>query len=642
MDTSYLDQDFSLIEQDPEGFCEQFETEILEEYIDRASDLYYNSNDPNHIGLSDYAYDCLVYWVSKRKKKVSKEQSKIGAVPRSKNCVKLPYFMPSLNKVKLGHDLENFLLNDTITYSLKLDGISALVIYEGGEAKKCYTRGNGIYGSDVSYILEHINLPKSILHPNLVVRGELIVSKKFWNETFGIASKATARNWVSGIMNSNFISPYLRNINFVAYDVIDLGDGKQIPTPQNSFMVLEKEGFKLAQHGQLEPKLSANVLMIYKTAVDSYDYMIDGVVLSVNHPRTLSTELKNPDDSIAFKINLQDQMRDTVITGVNWNFTRHGRLVPVAEFRPVFIDGARIHRAFVYNASTCIKKYQLGVDTRITVTRSGGVIPMLVKVLEVKGTPCLPQTSYPWHWSGCDIVLDDPDHCSEVILQRHVHFFETLDIPGIREGMLKRMMDGGLANIKEIVSASKEKLRTISGIGPKRSESFYTDIRRQLSNVHLYRLLMASNCFPNGIGKTILRQVVKAMPNIVNNCQTNELLKLPGIGKVRASKIMEGMIKFRDFVKDFPIDLQQLKKNDIHHPLIENKSFVLTSLEDDKLEDFILDHGGKIGSKVDTTTHFVISGNILLMTEKQLEAYKLGIKVCTTAEFSRIFGYKII
>jgi len=59
----------------------------------------------------------------------------------------------------------------------------------------------------------------------------------------------------------------------------------------------------------------------------------------------------------------------------------------------------------------------------VVVTRSGGVIPMIVKVVEVRGEPCLPQVEYPWHWSGCDIVLDDPDQCSEVILQRSCSFF---------------------------------------------------------------------------------------------------------------------------------------------------------------------------------------------------------------------------
>jgi len=83
-------------------------------------------------------------------------------------------------------------------------------------------------------VLDHINLQQISIYPDLVVRDELIVSKSFWNKTFGSKSKATARNWVSGLMNSDVASPYLR---YIAYEVIDLCS--QAPIPQSN------EGFKI-------------------------------------------------------------------------------------------------------------------------------------------------------------------------------------------------------------------------------------------------------------------------------------------------------------------------------------------------------------------------------------------------------------
>lgn len=623
-----------MIEQDPEGFAEQFDQETLQQYIDLANDIYHNSEDPTQVGLSDYAYDCLVYWVTKMSKKTSMDRSKIGALPRAKNCVQLPYLMPSLDKVKIGRDLETFLQNETITWSLKLDGISAMIIYKDGEPSQCFLRGNGVYGSDISFILEHIKLPRTNLYPNLVVRGELIVPKKFWNESFGKASKATARNWVSGILNSNFVSPYLHYIEFIAYQAVT-----PLSSDLSSFTALEKEGFAVAKHGVLEHKLSAYVLMLYKEYLEQYEYMIDGVVLSSDDkvyqaPVKVGehVEIRNPKHCVAFKINLQDQMRETIITGVDWSFTRHGRLMPVAEFRPVFIDGARIHRAFVYNASTCIKKLQLGVGTKVVVTRSGGVIPTIVKVSEQIGEPCQPQIQYPWHWSGCDIALDDPDTCPEVILRRHVHFFETLEIPGIREGMLKKIMDSGLLSLKDIVTASKERLRTVPGIGPKRSESYYTGIREGLSSTYLYRLMLASNTFPSGIGKAFLRQIIANIPSVLSQCSTSQLVALKGIGKVRAAKILEGLESFKAFLTDFPIDISKLKTSSVHNASISGKTFVLTGIEDDTVEDFILDNGGYIASKVESTTDALITGNIRLLSEKQQTAFKLNIKIYTWSE----------
>jgi DNA ligase (NAD+) len=641
MESSHLDQDFPLIEQDPEGFCDQFDADAIEEYLNRAADIYYNGNDPEQLCLSDYAYDCLVYWITKMRKKTLTTQARIGALPRVKNCVKLPYLMPSLNKVKIGGSLETFLQNESITYSLKLDGISALVTYNNGTPAHCYLRGNGIYGSDVTYVLDHITLPEVSNYPSLVVRGELIVSKTFWNKTFGCKSKATARNWVSGLMNSDFVSPYLRHIDFVAYEIISLDDTGRVPRPIKGLTILKDEGFKVVRHGSLVDKLSANVLLMYKRYTESYEYVIDGIVLAINQPKTRPTELKNPVDCVAFKVNLQDQIRETVVTNIAWNYTRHGRLVPVAEFRPVFIDGAKVRKAFVYNAMTCIRKYQLGIGTRITVTRSGGVIPMIVEVLEVIGKPCVPQIPYEWHWERCDIVLDNPDECHEVMLQQHVHFFETLNIPNIREGMLKRIHQNGLISLNDIIMCSKEKLRKVPGIGPKRSEQYFRDIRTGLAKAHLYRVMLASGCFPNGIGKSILRQITKACPDILQKCRMSSLLQLPGIGQVRATKIKEGLETFKEFVSDFPIELDQVSVQQ-ESSMFNKKRFVFTNLEDDQLEDFILDNGGKISVGVDTKTSGVISGNIMVITEKMLTAHELGIKIYTVSEFTQKYGYKQI
>lgn len=641
MDPSYLDQDFPLIESDPEGFCQLYDIETLENYLDRACDLYYNSDDPEHQGLTDYAYDCLSYWVTKMRKQEASLASRIGALPRIRNRTKLPYPMPSLDKVKLGQDLEKFLTRGEIIYSLKLDGISGLITYQDGRPQKCYLRGNGVIGQDVSYILDHIKVPHLKTAKKMAVRGELIVPKECWARMFGMGSKATARNWVSGILNSTVVSPHLGKIHFVAYELVALED-QAPPKHSESLQILEQNGFEVVKHGILSPCLSAEVLLLYKTYVDTHTYLIDGIVLSLNqaHPLTRLTPgtsneslLHNPEHSVAFKINLQAQMRDTVVVGVDWRFTRHGRLVPVVEMRPVFIDGARIVHAFAYNASWCLKKQKIGLGTRIRVTRSGGVIPNIVEVLESRGEPRVPKVAYPWHWSGLDILIDDPDHCPEVILQRHVHFFETLHVVGIREGMIKRMMDGGLTTIEEIISASQERLRQISGIGPKRSESYATGIKKGLQEAQLYRLMLASGCFPSGIGKAILRQVVNAYSKTLQECTIADLSRLPGIGKVRSQKIYDGLVQFKAFVLRTNIDLTHIGGH-IDGINLKGQVFVLTGFEnDDTVEDYIIDHGGAIAPAVNPTITAVIANNIQLMSEKQMEAYRLGIKVYTASEF---------
>ena len=66
------------------------------------------------------------------------------------NAVKLPYFMGSMNKYKTIAEIKNWArkFRGPYTLSAKLDGVSAMY-YRG----KLYTRGNGSYGRDISYLI---------------------------------------------------------------------------------------------------------------------------------------------------------------------------------------------------------------------------------------------------------------------------------------------------------------------------------------------------------------------------------------------------------------------------------------------------------------------------------------------------------
>lgn len=646
------------IESDPDQFAKNCELVKLKSLIEVACDLYYNSSDPEQELLSDQAYDALLYWYNKKQRNADQQLSKIGALPANKSRVELPFFMPSINKVKIGSGLEGFLLNTKdIVWSYKLDGVSAMIIYEDYEPRHCYLRGNGELGSDISFVLDQIKLPRLTDFPDMVVRGEMLVSKSFWQEKFSSRPQTNSRNYVSGLLNAGHVSPNLQHVEFLAFDVIQLGNSDvgnftvgECPTPKQAFEILESQGFKVAKHGVLGEDgihLCADVLNLYVAGKEEYPFLIDGVVLASNIARRIPTHLENPQNVVAFKINLVEQLRNTEVTEVQWNISRHGRLIPVIEFKPVYIEGARIHRATGVNAYNCVKKHKIAVGTKIKVTRSGGVIPKLVEVLDGGSeTPCLPEIEWKWQWKGRDIVLCDPDSCPEVHLKRNIHFFIVMQIKGIREGMLRRMVTGGLDELDDILAASKEALRKVKGIGPKKSEQFYNDIRSGIAKVKLHRLMLASNCFPSGIGKTYIRQIVTEIPTLLveeEKVLFGKLLKLSGIGKVRATNIIAGLKKFKVYVKKYPhVEennlrfLQELQAKG-YNKKVKNNAFVFTNLDDDDLEDYIYDHHGVIRKKVDRSVTAVVSGNISALTTKQRDAAKLGVKVYTLKEFKEQF-----
>lgn len=734
--------DFSPIETDPDAFAMDCDVETLEGLIEMACDIYYNNSNPKQKYLSDNAYDALLYHYNKKTRNTDQAKSKIGALPNKRLRTELPFFMPSLNKVKIGQGLESFLQTDKpIVWSLKLDGISVMIVYEDYKPKYAYMRGTGEVGSEISFVLDHIELPELTEISSIVVRGEMIIPKDIWQQKFSKAGKndTTARNYVSGLLNAGHVNKNLQYLHFVAYDIVYL-NMEVVPSPADALGILEALNFKVVKNGVFETRpLASEILNLYQTyserslpnldhdnddddskhstsnthqndsinhnllagvstssAISTDRYMIDGIVLSIEEERTLPKQLENPTNTVAFKINLVEQIRETEVTKVDWNISRHGRLIPVAEFKTVYIDGCRVHRATVTNASKCIKKFKLCIGTKLKVTRSGQVIPKIISTVEqggeppvstvrddigiemskkkqlavpgvatefkdgvpIKGYVVVEGVKYNWLWKGLDLILEDPDSCPEVHLKRHIHFFTTLNIKGIKEGMLRKMNAGGLTKLNEILNADKKRLLQIKGIGPKLSEKFYNEIRNGIAKTKMYRLMIASNCFPQGMGKTFIRQIVEAIPNVLNEHQyplnvknnTNlysSLVKLPGIGKTRATNFIEGLKKFKEFIKDYPnVEennrkfLEQIAKNGYNFN-VKNRSFVFTNLEDDELEDYLLDHHAVINKVVDRSTTAVVTGNICAMSTKQLEAAKLGIRVYTVSEFKQLFNIPI-
>ncbi|MFS8160645.1 MAG: helix-hairpin-helix domain-containing protein [Candidatus Roizmanbacteria bacterium] len=350
---------------------------------------------------------------------------------------------------------------------------------------------------------------------------------------------------------------------------------------------------------------------------------------------------------------MEQQIRTTKIIDVKWQISRHGRYVPVAVFEPVYIEGRRLRRATAHNARKCVKDWQLTVGTKVKVTASGGIIPQIIEIVERDEDQevILPDNTYAWSWQGIDIVLDDIEGCPEVQMKRQVHFFDTLAIPGIREGMIKRMNDGGLTTLQAILTATKADLLKINGIGPKKSTSFYDSIRQRISHAKLYRLMLASNCFPKGMGKAFLRQIAVEIPTFLSDASEprklkGKLLKLSGIGQKRADYFLEGLEKFTEFLQDYPNveeNNQQYFADLAEHGYnekVEGNEFVFTELEDDDLEGYILDHQGIIAKVVSKNTTAIITGNILSMTTKRKDGLKYKVPVYTSTEFKALFQFE--
>ena len=206
--------------EDPFHYVEKAKLSDITKLIKYANDSYYNTDKQI---MSDEQYDLLKDELLKRKPdhKLLKD---IGSKVHSKKKVELPYHMGSMDKIKPGKQLvEKWVKKYKGPYvvSDKLDGLSCLLVSNNSKVQ-LFTRGDGVYGQDISELIPYLKLPKFI-EDGIMIRGELVISK----ENFKMFSKDfnNERNLVSGIVNCKKCKTEAVNyIDYVCYQLVRINE----------------------------------------------------------------------------------------------------------------------------------------------------------------------------------------------------------------------------------------------------------------------------------------------------------------------------------------------------------------------------------------------------------------------------------
>lgn len=650
-------KNYKEINEDPEEYIELLSTEQLKALRDLASHLYYNVGDS---GLTDNAFDAIEYHLRKRLKKIYEKDEAIGSIPIEKLRVDLPFPMPSLDKIKPDQkEFSEFLINAPslgIVWSDKLDGVSALIIYDNGEPINLYTRGNGIIGGDISYLIDMMNLPRNIDHKELLaVRGELVIKRKTFQEKYRNIY-TTPRSFVVSQTNKGFITQSISDVDFVAYEIISYGDENRHNhyNPIEDLSYLEMQEFTTVKY-DVFPK---NVLMItvtltYKGRREDSEYDIDGLVLDYNFSRVNHLANTNPEYKKALKMQFEEQIRSSVVLDVEWDISRYGRYNPVAIYKPVYIDNIRLTRATAHNASH-IRDWNMGVGTIVKVIRSGDIIPQIKDVTINPNTiPIFPSDKYKWHWENKDIILDDIDSNPRVQQKRILHFLEVIQVVGIGEKTVEKIYNYGIKTINELIRTEPSKLMCISGIGSVTANKIKNNLKEAMSKVPLDRFLIAFTVNKFNISRKIVKDVFRTFPDIMDKERTSKEIekilktkKIKGVGPKRFEMIAEQFPMFRKLLMNLDTNAVQLAmkyqkelaeeiKRNGYNPRISGKSFVFSGFKITpyELEDYIFNHMGDIDSSVTKNTSGVIAYTNSIVTPKILSARSLGIPIYTQQEF---------
>ena len=602
----------------------------LSAMIRKANDVYYNaSTSATSPLLTDAQYDIIKEYIE-RKFPANTAIKEVGA-KIVKNKVVLPYEMASMDKIK---PESGALATWTAKYkgpyilSAKLDGVSGLYTCEEG-TPRLYTRGDGKVGQDVSHLTRVLSLP---CIPGLVVRGEFILSKAVF-ETKYKGAFATARNLVAGIVNAKTVDDKTRNLDFVVYEVI-----KPVIKPSKQMETLLSHGFKTVWHTTAKTLTNEMLSDVLQDTRAKYEYETDGIIVANDavYPRSTG----NPEHAFAFKMVIGDQMAEAKVVDVLWEVSQDGYFKPRIRIEPVNIAGVNIEYTTGFNGKF-IEENGIGVGAIVRIIRSGDVIPYIREVI-APAKAKMPEVPYVWTVTRVDIMVENAAEDPAVKRKNVVGFFLELDIKGLGESNLKKIVEAGHDSVAKILALRLADLEKVFGKG-KTAPALYEGIKARMESVSLGELMTASNMFGRGIGRRSVDALLAAHPDFLTSAE-NKVYKLEILGKNGIKKngeqFYDAIVPFLKFLEECGLSgklMVSVKELELKEPATDsplyNKSVVMTKVRDAEIIDFLKRVGATLDDAMKTTTFVLIVKDRGDVSSKTKYAEARGIPIMTVEDF---------
>jgi NAD-dependent DNA ligase len=435
---------------------------------------------------------------------------------------------------------------------------------------------------------------------------------------------------IAGTLNAKRPDPEIAtHIRFVAYELIE---------PKMSFYegltFMKTLGFETVYSQMIGPedvtteKLTEYLLERRKHSL----YDIDGIVIRDNAIHKTIKE-KNPEYAFAFKTMITHESAEVIVTNVEWNVSKDGLIKPIVQFAPVSINNVKIKQASGFNGAF-IEKNGIGIGSKITIIRSGEVIPHITSVL-TKSVAMMPDIPYEWTETHVDIMVKKDDSNDQMKLRQMVHFSKTLDIAHLGEGTLKKLFEKGIDTIPKLLSLQKADLLLIDGIKEKSAENISVALKKAMENTNCLQLMVASNLFGRGFGERKLNTIVSAHPEILDEVIITSLKQIDGIGKATEKQFLENLPSFYVFLKEinYTCNTKNKKQPEKKGDKLKDMTIVFTGFRNKEWEQLIVENGGKMGTSISKNTSIIVAVDITEDSAKLKKARELNIPICDKDEF---------
>ena len=568
--------------------------------------------------------------------------------------------MLSLDKTKEVEELKNFVGDQKVLMSWKMDGLTVVLTYRDGKLYKAVTRGNGEVGEVITNNAKVFkNVPIQIAYQGeLILRGEAVIGYKDFEKINQEIEDVDARyknprNLCSGsVRQLNNQITAKRNVMFYAFTLVQ-ADGVDFQNSRACQMEwLKSQGFTTVEYYMVTRATVEDEVAKFSSKISENDFPSDGLVLTyddIAYGRSLGRTAKFPRDSFAFK--WQDEIRETVLREIEWSPSRTGLINPVAIFDPVELEGTTVSRASVHNISI-MEELELGIGDRIEVYKANMIIPQIaenltrsgVKDIPCKCPVCQGETKIRQVGNAKALYCMNPE-CQA----KHVKSFalfvsrDALNIEGLSEATLEKFISRGyihtFADIFHL-DQYKEEIQKMEGFGEKSYKKLTESIEKARTTTLprvIYSLGIAGIGLANA--KVICRELKYDVESLLKVSE-EELNEIQGVGEVLAKAFVgyfadaKHVENFRRLLNELTIPEETVTKQQI----FEGVNFVITGsvkhfANRGEVKELIESLGGKVTGSVTSKTNYLINNDVTSTSSKNKKANELGIPIISEETF---------
>lgn len=648
------------------------EIKLLRDELHNHNKLYYIDDSPI---ISDYEFDMKL-----RKLKILEEKypnfydsnsptQRIGGeITKNFDSEKHQYKMYSLDNsyeieeiYEWQKRIKKILKSDDINYTceLKFDGVSISVTYENGELVKALTRGDGIFGDNVTRNVKTIRtIPLKVSGNNLpirfTIRGEIIMTKNVFSdlnkkrEEMGEEKYMNPRNTASGtikLQDSKIVSE--RKLDCFLYQIIS--SNEFLKTQKEALKKCSEWGFNVSNYYSYSKNIQDVIKFInhWESQRNKLPFEIDGIVIKVNNlqqQKILGFTSKSPRWALAYKF--KSESVETKLIDVTYQVGRTGIVTPVANLKPVLIGGTVVKRASLHNLEY-IENLGIRLNDVVNIEKGGEIIPKIVSVNIKKRNNTSSTISFISKCPECQTNLiikpDESQHmcpnsksCFPQILGRIKHFIsrKAMNIDGLGSETIKLLLKNNIIkNYADLYQLKYMDLIDLNRIAEKTAKNIINAVNDS-KKIPFEKILFALGI--RYVGETVSKKLVNHFKSIDNLIEADEeeLELVDEIGDKIAKSIIEFFqdkenINIISRLKSYGLNFKK-EKDEISSEKLKGINFVISGTfilkSREELKQLIEKNGGYVKSSISNKIQYLLCGENA-GPSKILKAKSLKIKI---------------